>query len=856
MSILVGSAYSQFGLDISPLRKAAQEARQILGQIEKDAGALAARKRPLKLIDGAGTAADARGIQQLGREADRALKSFERLDAQFRQRERQQQRLADSAIRAATAQQDYARALDLVDRELATTNKDTERYNALLAKQAQLARQAARSQPAPVAPAGGGGGGLRGTLTAFGGAAGGPLGALAGAAGPAAIAGLAVGAGASALAGAAEQSRAFRAAEQDLRILAGTQARYNLLLQQARQNQVLFGGSITENLEPLQQLIFISNRTGASLQDLNESARLLGATNSKEGVGGAGFAIGEFLSGDTTSIVERFNLPRQAVNDLKNAEVDTATKLQLLNQLILTQGDIAEVLAQKLKSPQAQYNQVNQSMERITIAAGDVVNAFGGIGAAALNNGLHVGQFEISLTTFARSAEEVAAGYSAYIRALAEGKTQGEALLIGAQAQRDARQQEAQATDQATQAVNQNTQATQQQESALLKSLAAQQASTIEASNLTIAQADLEAAALRVAIGASTQAAEVAALRAKYPELGDQADILISRQVVLAAATDEATAALRRQQLAGQEAQTRDLTGGRGVVPGAPGQRGNTVADFEAEIERRRRLAEAQARQTEATETTAQRVTRLRKAEADAARQHGRDSAEYVDAQTARLQAEKQLTSERDKAATRAVSAKRKETNALARETDQQARDLERQVQQQQEAYQRLTRAHEDYLTGRARSQEDFERQYRRLLAEGKRFEAQQLKEEFGRTQARSAEDFARQQQRTREDAGLANAAVGAAPVAQIARDARLSATAAPATSIAGGGPASTGAGTTGAITLTIRFAPIQLIADGRALAEVVYPDVEARLAAAVTEIDIASPPRIGPTTAVSGPRP
>lgn len=798
-----GSARGTYILDISQPRQAAAELRRLFLGVKQEAAALER--------SGAGSSTAARGVKQMATEADKALREFEKLERQVR-------RTADAEVAAARASGDYGRALDLLDRELNAATVGSERYFQIQQRIAQTQKQQAAATAAQA-------GGIRGrdVLGAVGGAIGGPVGALAGSiANPAALIGVAAGGVASAGQQASAQALEFRRAEQDLRILAGTQGRYNTLLREARQNQILFGGAITDNLDPLQQLIFISNRTGASLEQLNESARLLGATNTKEGIGGAGFAIGEFLSGDTTSIVERFNLPRQAINDLKNAEISTAEKLRLLNELILTQGDVAAVLEQRLKGPEAQFRRIEQAQERISISGGNVINSLLGAGAAAANStGL--------LDRGAVAAE-------AYAAAIERGQSVSQANVAAFQAFTTGVNQAADATGRAGGEWGDLTDATQQQTSALVENISKQQQAAVAAGNQEKIQRDLEIASIRVATGQSTQAAEAARLASVYPELAGQAGALINAQLQVASTVNAANAALREQQALAQAGQTRNLAT-EGALIGSPGRRGNTLADFDAEIQRRKDLEAAQLRQAAAIETTQQRVTRLR-TELNAI--PDKDTAKYIDKQTELIQAERTLAQEREAAATKAGATAKKVT-------DDAARELERQIEQQADAYRRLSRLQEDYNLSRSRDQEDYQRQRRRLLAEGRIFEAQQLTEEFSIGQRRAAEDAAIRQARERGDAGIPNgAAIGTAtPAAQSGNVVPIG----PVLPVVAQQP-------TTAPVLRIEFAPIQLIADGRTLAEVVYPPIEERLAADLAVIQVSAPPASASPAAIGGPRP
>lgn len=68
--------------------------------------------------------------------------------------------------------------------------------------------------------------------------------------------------------------------------------------------------------------LFPASKTAeGGLNGILEKAEILAASNPAEGLEGAAFALKEAVSGDFTSIIERFNLPRQYINDLKKEGV-------------------------------------------------------------------------------------------------------------------------------------------------------------------------------------------------------------------------------------------------------------------------------------------------------------------------------------------------------------------------------------------------------------------------------------------------------------------------------------------------------------------------------------------------------
>ena len=68
-------------------------------------------------------------------------------------------------------------------------------------------------------------------------------------------------------------------------------------------------------------LIPAAKQSGRELEHLISIAEVLAASNPAEGLEGAAFALREALSGDFASIIERFNLPRQRLNELKEEGV-------------------------------------------------------------------------------------------------------------------------------------------------------------------------------------------------------------------------------------------------------------------------------------------------------------------------------------------------------------------------------------------------------------------------------------------------------------------------------------------------------------------------------------------------------
>lgn len=75
--------------------------------------------------------------------------------------------------------------------------------------------------------------------------------------------------------------------------------------------------AFTEMADAAASLLPASISSGKGLDELLEKAEILAASNPAEGLAGASFALKEALGGDFLSLIERFNLPKQFINDLK-----------------------------------------------------------------------------------------------------------------------------------------------------------------------------------------------------------------------------------------------------------------------------------------------------------------------------------------------------------------------------------------------------------------------------------------------------------------------------------------------------------------------------------------------------------
>lgn len=96
-----------------------------------------------------------------------------------------------------------------------------------------------------------------------------------------------------------------------------------------------------------------AKQSGAALEDLIGQAEILAASNPAQGLEGAAFALKEAVSGDFTSIIERFNLPRKFINDLKNQGVPA---LEIVRQAMTNLGLDADLVSNMAETAQGRWS--------------------------------------------------------------------------------------------------------------------------------------------------------------------------------------------------------------------------------------------------------------------------------------------------------------------------------------------------------------------------------------------------------------------------------------------------------------------------------------------------------------------
>lgn len=122
--------------------------------------------------------------------------------------------------------------------------------------------------------------------------------------------------------------------------------------------------SFTDMADAAAQLTPTANVSGIALEDLVRQAEVLAAINPAEGLSGAAFSLREALSNDWVSIVERFNLPRVRINQLKEEGVPA---MEAIKRVLKEMGIDYGLVAAQGQTVSARFDQVK---DKLTMMAG------------------------------------------------------------------------------------------------------------------------------------------------------------------------------------------------------------------------------------------------------------------------------------------------------------------------------------------------------------------------------------------------------------------------------------------------------------------------------------------------------
>ncbi len=117
-------------------------------------------------------------------------------------------------------------------------------------------------------------------------------------------------------------------------------------------------------------LMPVAKSSGAALMDLVKEAEILAASNPLEGLEGASFSLREAMTGDFTSIIERFNLSRSTINKLKEEGVPN---LEIVRRAMQEMGFDSDLIAAKAETLEGRWSTFLDTMTTLQTKIGQPI---------------------------------------------------------------------------------------------------------------------------------------------------------------------------------------------------------------------------------------------------------------------------------------------------------------------------------------------------------------------------------------------------------------------------------------------------------------------------------------------------
>lgn len=152
---------------------------------------------------------------------------------------------------------------------------------------------------------------------------------------------------------------------------------YKNALSAASQQQQMFGGSLSKNMQGVTSFIPIANAYGVDINKTVGVARKLAAFDPQQGMEGAGIAIKEFLSGNVSSLSRRFEINRSALSKINSG--DANQMIDSLSELLSSMGVTDRLIDEQANSLATKYDKMLGRLEMLKInMSAQVVNAVSG----------------------------------------------------------------------------------------------------------------------------------------------------------------------------------------------------------------------------------------------------------------------------------------------------------------------------------------------------------------------------------------------------------------------------------------------------------------------------------------------
>lgn len=163
-----------------------------------------------------------------------------------------------------------------------------------------------------------------------------------------------------------QMNAAVETATAQLNAFTGSAAETASILEWVRKESALTPFSFQDMATAAAALQPATRTANASLEELIKTAEILAASNPAEGLEGASFALREALSGDYTSLAERFNISRNSINRFKDEGLEG---LDLVNAAMQELGLSADLVAAMAATTQGRWSTFQDTLQNLAATA-------------------------------------------------------------------------------------------------------------------------------------------------------------------------------------------------------------------------------------------------------------------------------------------------------------------------------------------------------------------------------------------------------------------------------------------------------------------------------------------------------
>ncbi|HEY8609786.1 MAG TPA: hypothetical protein VIL69_00680, partial [Roseomonas sp.] len=132
------------------------------------------------------------------------------------------------------------------------------------------------------------------------------------------------------------------------------------LMEMVKQRAASTPFALQDMSNALGSLLPVARSSGKGIEDLLKQAEILAASNPMEGLEGASFSLREAMTGDFTSIIERFNLSRSSINKWKEEGV---SNFEIVQRAMAEMGYDAGLVTAMGATMQGRWSTLTDTMQ-------------------------------------------------------------------------------------------------------------------------------------------------------------------------------------------------------------------------------------------------------------------------------------------------------------------------------------------------------------------------------------------------------------------------------------------------------------------------------------------------------------